>query len=221
MRKILMGAALAVALVALALGAYVLWFRAAQEQAVTRHGETNPHARAIDERYSPAIAMLKAPEGKTPCETAYNAYHAFDTAPDPYHIPRPWGKLPPKDVFIARCEAQPREVQLCLQPRYSTRNTSACEAPLKRVYASNELFDPLRPSVSGKEPQPDRAVMAADGGKGGARGSGALDGGKGGTRGSGALDGGKGGARGSDAPLGPGGSERGRVMPDAGVAGPR
>jgi hypothetical protein len=97
--------------------------------------------RAIDNRFTPLRALLKAPEGSTPCETAYNGFKAFDDSPNPAGLPRPFGKLPDRDMFLKRCRALSTPEQLCLQPRYSVQHQQECNAILPKIIDSTVVFD--------------------------------------------------------------------------------
>jgi hypothetical protein len=138
------------ALVVMGVAAYVLWPQ-------TRPTTRSQHNEEIDRQYGPILAMLKAPEGKTPCETAHNGFKAFEDAANPHGMPRRWGPLPDRGMFLKRCGALSEQEQLCLQPRYPPRNRGTCEAMLDRLFRSNAVFDASPASQSGPASAPASA----------------------------------------------------------------
>jgi hypothetical protein len=135
---------LAVALVLLAVAvAAVLLLRSRQRRVQRGPSE---HAEGIDYAMSPVLAMFKAPEGSTPCETAYNAFHAFEVAQQ--HKgggDAPWGALPERSVFLARCATLPEQEQLCFQPRYLARHHAECDPLVEHVDPRHHpLFAPVQ-----------------------------------------------------------------------------
>lgn len=114
----------------------------------TRHGE------GIDRAHGPLLAAMKAPEGKNPCESAYNSLKAFTEAPNPGGFPRPFGKLPERKVFMERCLRLSEKEQICIQPRYTIENPEKreeCIELLAPLLNSTRLFDTLPETPPGSE----------------------------------------------------------------------
>jgi hypothetical protein len=86
----------------------------------------NPHGAGIDREMTSLKAMFQAPIGKTPCETAYNAFKAGDDAGRGPGRTALVLRLAPRDEFLSRCNALPPEAQPCLAPAYSSRHREEC-----------------------------------------------------------------------------------------------
>ena len=66
---------LGVLVVAGAAAVYFFYFAPRMQQ----KAEREEHRQAIEHELAPLAAMMKAPDGATPCETAFNAFTAYDT----------------------------------------------------------------------------------------------------------------------------------------------
>lgn len=86
----------------------------------------NPHGEGMDRAMVALKAMYEAPEGKTPCETAYNAFKASKDVADAEHARPLVLSLAPRDDFFTRCNALTPAEQLCLAPSYSMRHRDQC-----------------------------------------------------------------------------------------------
>ncbi len=85
------------------------------------------HAEGIDQNMASILALLKAPEGATPCETAFNAYqHSLDVAKE-QRVKSAVIRLAPRDEFLATCGALPADVQQCMVPRYDVDHKRDCD----------------------------------------------------------------------------------------------
>jgi hypothetical protein len=87
----------------------------------------------VDFRLSPLTAGMDAPDGGTPCETAFLALSATDQAAKKSGFHVPWTTLPDRATFLARCNALPVQEQLCAQPRYAAQNHPVCD-PIQKDY---------------------------------------------------------------------------------------
>jgi len=94
----------------------------------------------VDFAQKPVAAVFEAPEGATPCETAYNAVRAIDEASRARNNSTPWTSLPDRDTFIARCTALPVQEQQCYQPRYAAQNHPTCDPIFKKYAKNNPLW---------------------------------------------------------------------------------
>ncbi len=109
----------------------------------TKHPKT-PETQHLEDSMQPMHLMMNAPEGGTPCETAYNAYKAFDSAAGSMSGGgRTWGKLPDQATFVARCGKLSEKEQKCLAPRYWAHNHDECDAVDLQRLTSSDLFDKL------------------------------------------------------------------------------
>lgn len=118
------------------------------------------HGAAIDRSMAAVLAMQDAPEGNTPCESAYNAFKAS------YDVSQNTGakavvlRLAPRDEFLAKCAALPPAYQQCVAPKYLSRHREECEHV--RVSAATALSGmvtlrertPPGGSSEGNEPPP-------------------------------------------------------------------
>jgi hypothetical protein len=89
---------------------------------------------------TPVNAAYSAPDGGTPCETAYNAYVAIDDAAKQMGGSVPWTKLPDQPTFLARCAKLPAQEQECLQPRYHARHHDVCDPITKNYDKKNPVL---------------------------------------------------------------------------------
>ena len=115
------------AVAALATGVVV--FAAIARRPSPSHPHAAPsstHASGIDHEMAAALAMYKAPEGSTPCETAYNAFEASKDVSDKEGVTPVVLRLSPHDDFVQRCEALPPATQKCLAPTYVARHRPDC-----------------------------------------------------------------------------------------------
>ena len=131
----------AVVVVVAAALAIVVWQR---KRATRASGEVAN--KALDYRLSPVLSAYQAPEGSTPCETAYNACAALDRGAKERGGPTPWTALPDRATFLTRCAALPAQEQQCLQPRYAAEHHDPCEAAVRRIRKTNAVFE-SNPSV--------------------------------------------------------------------------
>lgn len=63
-------------------------------------------------------AMSSAPDGATPCESAYNSFAAEQASAQMRKSKSLFRFVAPKDEFIATCQTLPAETQKCMLPRY-------------------------------------------------------------------------------------------------------
>lgn len=124
--------------------ALVLWRVEARRSRTTSPGTASGGPAApvgVDYRLSTLEAALHAPDGATPCETAYNALTALDVAARQTDQPRPWKTLADRPTFLGRCAALPQQEQLCLGPRYQAQNHGACDPIIDRYLGDRTLFE--------------------------------------------------------------------------------
>jgi hypothetical protein len=129
-------AVLAAIVVLLGGGAIVFAFE--RQRARERAG---PQPEGVDYRMAPLAAAYDAPDGATPCETAYNAFRAMDDVAKQRGVGGvPWGTLPDRATFLARCDRLTPQEQECAQPRYQARHHKECDPIANRWENKNPLF---------------------------------------------------------------------------------
>lgn len=86
------------------------------------------HARAIDQTDVGVSmsALMNAPEGATPCETAYLAIDAEQQAAKLRGSKSIFQWVAPKAEFLAQCQTLPAAAQSCLAPRYRRAHDAEC-----------------------------------------------------------------------------------------------
>jgi hypothetical protein len=89
-------------------------------------GQESEHGAGIDHAMAAVLAMQNAPEGATPCETAYNAFKASKDVSDTRDVKAVVLRLAPRDEFLTRCADLPPQTQLCLAPRYMWQHRTEC-----------------------------------------------------------------------------------------------
>jgi len=128
---------LGVLVVAGAAAVYFFYFAPRMQQ----KAEREEHRQAIEHELAPMTAMMKAPDGATPCETAFNAFSAYDTTAKAQGAARPWAELPDRTGFLARCGGLSQPEQQCLQPRYQAQHHDVCDPLLEGVKSRNVLYE--------------------------------------------------------------------------------
>lgn len=98
------------------------------------------HSASIDNSYATVLAMYNAPEGATPCESAYNVVAAEQAAAKTMKRESIFKFVAAKDVFFTLCQALPAASQHCLVPRYEARNHEACQSAKAPAEQVNKLF---------------------------------------------------------------------------------
>jgi hypothetical protein len=78
------------------------------------------HATSFDQTDTSVslMTMLSAPDGATPCETAYSALAAEQQAMRVRGGKSMFKWVAPKEEFLARCKELPEKAQQCMSPRY-------------------------------------------------------------------------------------------------------
>jgi hypothetical protein len=109
------------------------------------------HGAGIDHAMAAVLAMQRAPEGSTPCESAYNAFKASKDVSDSQDVKAVVQKLAPRDEFLAKCAALPPGAQACLVPRYSSRHKDECEG----ARASPDTLRPFLELLQRTPPVPE------------------------------------------------------------------
>jgi hypothetical protein len=111
---------------------------------------TNVHANGIDDSDTSAsmTAMLNAPDGATPCETAYAAVEAEQSAAKLRGSKSIFQWVAPKADFQAQCQTLAPEAQSCMMPRYRRDHRDDCA----RVRPSSDVLKKLVVGVPVEEP---------------------------------------------------------------------
>ncbi|HTQ45300.1 MAG TPA: hypothetical protein VMI75_21225 [Polyangiaceae bacterium] len=85
------------------------------------------HGAGMDHAMGAFVALYHAPEGSTPCESAYNAFkYSLDVSTQKQLTPVVL-KLAPRDQFLATCGSLPAPTQQCLVPLYLSEHRDACQ----------------------------------------------------------------------------------------------
>lgn len=126
MRKKLVVLATVAVLVAVA---FFVWSRRERKpKHVRRVDPGEVHASQIDRTDTNAslLAMLNAPDGATPCETAWNAISAEQAAARLRKTKSLFVWVAPKPEFLAGCQALEPDAQKCMAPRYRRDHDEEC-----------------------------------------------------------------------------------------------
>lgn len=119
----------AAATLVLVAGVAVVVFGSTRRRAVhpAPAASEDPHAAGIDRVMGAVVALYHAPDGGTPCETAYNAFKAsLDLSTEKQLTPVVL-KLAPRDQFLATCGGLSPVTQQCMVPLYLVDHRSECE----------------------------------------------------------------------------------------------
>ena len=120
-------------LAALILGAAAIFLLAPRHRAVAptpapvAASQESPHGAEMDHAMAAVLAMQTAPDGATPCETAYNAFKASKDVSDTQGVKAVVLSLASRDAFLSRCAQLPPQTQACLAPRYMWKHRAECQ----------------------------------------------------------------------------------------------
>jgi hypothetical protein len=89
--------------------------------------QESAHGTGIDRSMAAVLALQNAPDGATPCETAYNAFKASKDVSDTQGVKAVVLSLAPRDQFLAQCSGLPPATQACLAPRYMRLHRAECQ----------------------------------------------------------------------------------------------
>lgn len=129
---------LGIAVLVVAAAVAVVLLRSRHAQAPTT---ASPHGAGIDFRMAPLEAAMHAPDGSTPCESAYNSLAALDAKAREQGQRTPWKRLADRDAFLARCAELPAQDQQCLAARYQAHHHDVCDPILARYGGDDALFE--------------------------------------------------------------------------------
>ncbi len=128
-------------------------------------GQESAHGAGIDHAMAAVLAMQNAPEGATPCETAYNAFKASKDVSDTQDVKAVVLRLAPRDEFLTRCADLPPQTQQCLAPRYMWQHRAECRgaSPAANLSGMVELLRRTEPTVEDQSvvPEPGPAVAGS------------------------------------------------------------
>jgi hypothetical protein len=110
--------------------------------------QESTHGAGIDRSMAAVLALQNAPDGATPCETAYNAFKASKDVSDTQGVKAVVLSLAPRDEFLARCAGLPPDTQACLTPRYMSKHRADCQRadPGAKLSGMVELLRRTEPS---------------------------------------------------------------------------
>lgn len=160
MRKLALVTAVVLAVSAAAIAVFVATRADPRPEAPPAPLGPSPHGAAMDESLASVLAMYRAPEGATPCESAHNAFAAEAEAARSLGRESHFAFVADRDAFLVGCEALAPEARPCLVPRYRARHRDACGRALPPVEALSHLFvareesEPMEPEPPFLEPTP-------------------------------------------------------------------
>jgi hypothetical protein len=121
------------------------------------------HALGMDRAMAAELAFYDAPEGSTPCESAYNALKASLDVSTQQHVTPVVLRLAPRDEFLQRCTSLPDATQRCLAPRYMSKHRAECD----KAKPAADVLAPMVELKTIQDPgaaEPDEARGAPSGG---------------------------------------------------------
>ncbi|HEY2747929.1 MAG TPA: hypothetical protein VGL86_25075 [Polyangia bacterium] len=151
MNRTLLATAAAVVFIGGGAAAFLLLRRPPLPKPSPRIAQESAHAAGIDRSMAAVRALHDAPVGQTPCESAYNAFKASDEVAKTMGAKAVVLKLAPRDEFLRRCDALPKELQTCLVPDYLSKHRDECE----KARPAAGVLDPLVELRHATEPQRD------------------------------------------------------------------
>ncbi len=112
---------------------------------------TSPHGAQIDHAMGAVLALYHAPEGSTPCESAYNAFKASLDYSSHESVKAAVLRLSPREEFLQRCNELPPATQQCMVPLYNTQHKDPCSL-VKPSDATMRAMVELQPRREGPPP---------------------------------------------------------------------
>ncbi len=140
-----LGVALRVAIVVLAAGAVGAIVYSRSRRTEPSHAATA--APGVDWATGGQDALRTAPEGATPCESAYNAVQASLQASSKTGRSAVVKWVAPKDQFLAACNSLSPDAQRCAVPRYATDHRDECERLKPSPETLKAMYVPTSPSM--------------------------------------------------------------------------
>jgi hypothetical protein len=108
------------------------------------------HGAGVDRSMAQLVAMMKAPEGATPCETAWLAVQAEQESAKKLGKRSIYAKVAERGEFMRICGTLPKDAQACMAPRYMAANRDKCmvfkpptDTLKSMLEVRPELVDPL------------------------------------------------------------------------------
>jgi hypothetical protein len=117
---------IAAATLVLVAGVAVVVFGSTRRREHVAPASSSGHGAGIDHAMGAVLALYHAPEGSTPCESAYNAFKASQDLATQKQLTPVVLKLAPHDQFIATCGALPPKTQQCMVPLYLAEHRPEC-----------------------------------------------------------------------------------------------
>ena len=127
--------------------AYVLLAHRAPAHPPLVDGGPSEHANEMDQAMGAVVAQYEAPDGGTPCETAFLAFKASQDYVDEHHTKAVVLWLAQRQDFLDKCASLPPVTQLCMGPRYLAAHRTECDkakpapdaaAAMVKLLASND-----------------------------------------------------------------------------------
>lgn len=125
-RKLLVAAAVVVVAAAAAASYFAYARREPPHPRLVGSGPSE-HAAGMDVAMGAFRAPYEAPDGATPCETAYIAFKASQDYATEHHVQPVILWLAPRQEFLDRCAALPGATQVCMAPRYLIKHRDECD----------------------------------------------------------------------------------------------
>lgn len=136
-------------LVVAAAGAFLFVAKQRRIQQPQQHHDPSEHGKGIEWAMAPLSAPFEAPEGATPCETAYIAVTTSQQLAKESGRSALFTFVADKDVFLVKCNALSKEQQTCMRPRYIVTHREECQrirppqATLDEMFRVVEAPDPV------------------------------------------------------------------------------
>lgn len=143
--------------------------KAPVHHAINKHG-SDVHVDGFNRAAAPIDALYTAEEGKTPCETLYNAIQAERATAKARGKSEVFYFVAEHDDFFAHCNALPENAKPCLTPRYSALHREDCkklrppDAVLDAMYKTRvpedtvqERPEPIDPGQTAPPPAPNQS----------------------------------------------------------------
>jgi hypothetical protein len=156
MKKILLVAA---GLCLLAGGGVAVWLlrRPAAPQHPPR--DRSAHGTGIDRSMIAVLALYRASDGKTPCESAYIAFKNSQDIAEMYQAKEVILELAPKDQFMEKCQQLTPAEQQCVWPRYRLAHRDECKTIRPGPEKLKPMVTELQNSAGGNTNPMDPSIM--------------------------------------------------------------
>jgi hypothetical protein len=111
------------------------------------------HGSGIDRKVAQLLAMDRAPEGATPCESGWNAIAAEQEAAKKLGKRSIFVKVAERSEFMRICNGLSKDAQQCMSSRYMNANRDKCQILRPPAETLSTMYE-IRPELISPDEDP-------------------------------------------------------------------